>query len=223
MTGSGDVGRTLGTVARSWRIPGGAGHRAAVEPQLGSVVKGVFDAVAVEVLVDVVAPVVAAAHGLGLHRPGVLHPAAFVDVVNVEVAVAAAAGPQEAVEVFDLPHQLVLVGGLGLGEGRAHGRVHAIGTQHDHVADLAVLNAVEQLAAGQAVAAHQADAHLQVLLVGFLGQGEHLARGRAVDSDRLFHEDVDALLDGVLEVYPAKGRRRGKDRDVARRRQSMAF
>ena len=67
-----------------------------------------------------------------------------------------------------------------------------------------------------AVAAHQADADLEVLLHRFLGQLEHLPRGRAVDRDRLLHEDVQALLDGVGEVHPAEGRRRGEDRDVAR-------
>ena len=62
--------------------------------------------VGVEVLVDVVAAVVAAAGGLGLDRPGVLHPAALVDVVDEEVAERAAAGPQEAVEPLDLVQQL---------------------------------------------------------------------------------------------------------------------
>ena len=66
------------------------------------------------------------------------------------------------------------------------------------------------------MAAHQAHAHLEVLLRRLLGQREHLARGGAVDRDRLLHEDVQALLDGVGEVDPAEGRRRGEDRHVAR-------
>ena len=81
----------------------------------------------------------------------------------------------------------------------------------------AVLDAVEQLAAGLAVAAHQADADLEVLLLGLFAQGEHLARASGPSTrDRLFHEDVEALLDGVGEVHPAEGRRRGEDHHVAR-------
>ena len=44
--------------------------------------------------------------------------------------------------------------------------------------------------AGLAVAAHQADADLEVLLRRLLAQREHLPGGRAVDGDRLLHEDV---------------------------------
>ena len=66
------------------------------------------------------------------------------------------------------------------------------------------------------MAGHQAHAHLEVLRRRLLGQLEHPAGGRAVDRDRLLHEDVEALLDGVGEMDPAEGRRRGEDRDVAR-------
>ena len=40
-----------------------------------------------------------------LHRPGALHPAGLVDLVNVIVAEHAAAGPEEGVEVLDLVRQ----------------------------------------------------------------------------------------------------------------------
>ena len=74
------------------------------------------------------------------------------------------------------------------------------------------------------MAAHQADADLEVLLLGFLVQREHPARTRTVDRDRLFHEDVDALVDRVLEMHPAEGRRRGENDDAAfAHRQSIAF
>ena len=86
---------------------------AAFEEQLGAVGEGVLDRVGVEVLVDAVAAVVPAAGALGLDRPGVLHPAAFVDVVDQEVAEAAAAGPEEAVELLDLVQQLADAVGLG--------------------------------------------------------------------------------------------------------------
>src|SRR5690606_41687226 len=61
---------------------------------------------------DRVAPIVTAAARLRLHGPCVFHPAAFVDVVDVEVAIGAAAGPQEAVEPLDLVHQLADIVGL---------------------------------------------------------------------------------------------------------------
>ena len=117
--------------------------------------------------------------------------------------------------MLDLVEQLADVVRLGRREGRADGPGLAIGPQRDDVADLAALDAVEQLLAGLAVPAHQADADLQVLLDRLLGQRQHLPRGRAVDGDRLLHEDVQALLDRVGEVDPAEGRRRGEDDDVA--------
>ena len=64
--------------------------------------------------------------------------------------------------------------------------------------------------------AHETDADLQVLLDRFVGQLEHPARARAVHGGRFLHEDVDAALDGIREMDPAKGGRRGKDGDVAR-------
>ena len=78
----------------------------AFEEHLGAVGERVFDRVRVEVLIDIVAAIGAAAGALGRDGPGVLHPAAFVDVVDQEVAVAAAAGPEEPVEPLDLVQQL---------------------------------------------------------------------------------------------------------------------
>jgi hypothetical protein len=40
--------------------------------------------------------------------------------------------------------------------------------------------------------------------------------GRTVHGDGLLHEDVELLLDGVGEVYPAEGRWGGEDRDITR-------
>ena len=85
----------------------------AFEEQLGAVAEGVLDRVGVEVLVDVVAAVVPAAGALGLDRPGVLHPAAFVDVVDQEVAEAAAAGPEEPVELWIWYSSSLMPSGLG--------------------------------------------------------------------------------------------------------------
>ena len=67
-----------------------------------------------------------------------------------------------------------------------------------------------------AVAAHQADADLEALLLRLLAQGHHPAGRRPIDGDRLLHEGIDSLLDGVGEVHPAEGRRGGQDHHVAR-------
>ena len=119
-------------------------------------------------------------------------------------------------EPLDLVQQLADAFGLGSGQGGADGSGLAVGPQHDDVADLAVLDPVEQFLPRLAVAAHQADADLEVLLLRLFAQGQHPAGRRAVDRDRLLHEGVDALLDRVAEVDPAEGRRRGEDDDVAR-------
>ena len=106
--------------------------------------------------------------------------------------------------------------GLRGGKAGADGAVHAIGPHRDQVADRAVGDSLVQLLAGVAVADHEADRHLQILFVGLLREVEHALGRYAVGDDRLFHEDVESAVDGVLEVQPAKRERSGQDRDVAR-------
>ena len=50
---------------------------------------------------------------------------------------------------------------------------------------------------------------------GLFGRLEHPADARRVDRERLLHEDVDALADGVLEMRRAEGGLRGQEHDVA--------
>ena len=73
-----------------------AGHVPVVQEELRPVGERVLDIVVIEVLIDAVAPITAAAGTLGLHRPGVFHPAAFVHVVCDHVLEQPAAGPEEA-------------------------------------------------------------------------------------------------------------------------------
>ena len=77
------------------------------------------------------------------------------------------------------------------------------------------LDPLEQLLAGAAVADHQADADLQVLLLRRFAEFQHPPGGGTVHRHRLLHEDVQALVDGVAELHPAEGGRRREDRDVA--------
>ena len=131
--------------------------------ELRAVGKGVLDGVIVEVLIDRVAAIVAAAQAHRLNRPGVLHPAALVDAVDVEVAEAAAAGPEEAVEPLDLVEQLADALRLrrrGEGAGRP---VHPVAPHGKDFAQLARADAVVEFDALVAVAGHQAHAHLEVL------------------------------------------------------------
>ena len=46
------------------------------------------------------------AQGLGFHRPGILHPAEMIDVMDVKIAETTAAGPEETMKILNLPQQL---------------------------------------------------------------------------------------------------------------------
>ncbi len=67
-----------------------------------------------------------------------------------------------------------------------------------------------------AVAGHQSHSHFQVLRHRLFAQLEQAAGSGPIGRQRLFHEDVEILADGVAEVDPAEGQRRGEDRHVAR-------
>ena len=135
--------------------------------------------------------------------------------MDIEVAEAAAAGPEETHRTLDLVEQLADPRRLrGRQEGADRPR-HAIGPHGDDLADLASLDPLLELLSAAAVADHQPYADLEVFLRRFGGQLQHLPRGGAVNAERLFNEDVDALLDRIAEVDPAEGRVGGEDRHVA--------
>src|SRR5690606_33480626 len=74
-----------------------SGHAPPLEEKPGAVGKRILHGVHIEVLIDAVSPIMASPARLGADRPRILHPAAFVDVVDVEIAEAAATRPQKAV------------------------------------------------------------------------------------------------------------------------------
>ena len=88
------------------------------EEEFCAVCISVFDGVVVEVLIDVcharfICLVMLASDAVCFYGPGVLHPALMIDDVDVEVAVASAGRPEEAVEPLDLVHQIRDAVGLG--------------------------------------------------------------------------------------------------------------
>ena len=78
------------------------------------------------------------------------------------------------------------------------------------------MNAPGKFLHGPVMAAHQAHGDLEVLGRSLLGQLEHAAGSGAVGRDRLFHEHVETLLDGIGKMDPAERQRRGKNGHVAR-------
>src|SRR4029079_14167345 len=106
-------------------------------------------------------------------RPGVFHPADFVDLMNVEVVEQSAAGPQETVKSLNLPGKLIAVFRLPSGKAGAHWAVHAVSPHRAQIADLSIADSLVQLLASAAVADHEADGNLQILFIRLLCQIEH--------------------------------------------------
>jgi len=85
-------------------------HAATVHVQFCTVLEGVFDGIGIEVLIDPrlaigAVAIMPSAKGLRADRPAIFHPAKMIDMMDVEVAVAAAAGPDKTVEPRVLPEQ----------------------------------------------------------------------------------------------------------------------
>ena len=77
-------------------------HDPAIKQKLGTVGKGVFDGISVKILINKIAPIMAAAESLGSDGPAILHPATLVNVVNQEITVTAPAGPKKGMKAgFD--------------------------------------------------------------------------------------------------------------------------
>ena len=135
--------------------------------------------------------------------------------MNVEIAEASAARPDEAVETGDLPEQFARLTGPAFRESRRDRPMHPVAAHEHDVADFAVLHALVQFLEMPRVAGHEADANLQILRLRLIGEFKHPAAGGAVRRDRFFHEHIETLLDGVLEMHPAKRERRREDRNIA--------
>jgi len=91
----------------------------------------------------------------------------------------------------------------------------AVAAEGEQFPGLAVAQPVEEFLPGFAVTAHEADGDLAVAGVGQARQFEDSFGARAVDRDRLLHEDVETPLDRRGEVRSAERGGRGEDHDVA--------
>jgi len=221
VTASGCDCRALGSVNVAGELTVGTVDAPTLEVELRSVGKGVLHRVVVEVLVDErhpfsVGSIVSTTRRLRLHGPAVLHPRKVVDVVNVEVVEAAAARPEEAVESANLILKVAHAIWLGRGFERGRRTVHSVSAKKKNLAKFTILHPLVKLLQTNGVSRHQTYADLKTLLLRESAQLQHLAAGRTIGSDRLLHEDVQFLLDGVLEVDPSECGRGGENDHVAR-------
>src|SRR6266853_6388015 len=130
----------------------------------------------------------AAAQRLGLDRPGVLHPAEMINMVNVKVAEAPAARPEEAVEALNLPEQFSRFARPFFRKRRSHRSMHPVASQQNEIADFAVLDALMQFLECPTVTGHQSHSYFQVLRRRLLGKLEHPAGSRTIRRQRLLHK-----------------------------------
>jgi hypothetical protein len=121
---------------------------------------------------------------------------------------AVAREPREVVPVVDLPFE---VGAIGLaGIGRLH-RFHRAGVvgrvDRSDGAEFAVVNPLENLAAGVVVAPAEAGDQREVFLLRLGGGFQHRAHARCVGRHRLFAEDVLVCRNRRGQVFrPEAGR-----------------
>src|SRR2546425_521625 len=77
--------------------------------------------------------VMPSAEGLGFDRPGVLHPAEVIHMVDVKIVVASTAGPDKAVKSLNLPEQLAGLSRPLCRKGRTLGSFHTVTAQQNDV------------------------------------------------------------------------------------------
>ena len=176
------------------------GDVAALDEHPRAVGKRVFHGIMVEHLIglgaDLTPPL-----PLGRHRPGVLYPAANVNVMDQPVQKEAPIEPGVTGVVADLVGQLAHAGRLRRKAGRV---VLAIGPGGNDLADGAVVDAANRLLQRRIVATHQAAGDFEVLLGRCLARLEHAANARPIHGERLLHEHVATLGHGVFDMHRAE-------------------
>src|SRR4051794_20934458 len=102
----------------------------------------------------------------------------MVHMVDVEVAEAAAARPEEAVEAPNLVFEIAHAGRLGQGLGVACRTVHAVSAHQNNLAKLPVLYSVVQFLKVRRVAGHKADADFQSCRRSLVSELDHSPAAR---------------------------------------------
>ena len=148
-----------------------ARHMTREREELGAVGECVLDRVVVEQVARLL--VTSPAETLSRDGPGPLGPTGHVDVVAMPIDKEARRDPIEAGGMLDLEGQLVVVLSTA---GAMHRAVNAIDSQRMQVADRSVVDPLDHLFSGRGMAPHEADAHLQALLLGSLGRQHKPAR-----------------------------------------------
>ena len=128
----------------------GSSHASTIKEELRSILKGVFNGIRVEVLVNKwltigINSVMSTAQRLCIHRPCILHPAKVVNMVNIKVVEASATGPQEAVEPPNLIFKVAHVIWLGCRLKRSGRTVHSVNPHKNDFSQFTVSNSIMQL------------------------------------------------------------------------------
>ena len=129
--------------------------------------------------------------------PGILQPAALVDLVDQHLDHVAGRDPEERPAVLDLPQQFA---DFRVAPAELTTTPHARGPDQLDVAQLAVADPLDQSLAGHGVAAHEPRGDLQILFVRLLSRAKHALEASRIGRERFLHEDVYAFLHRILQV-----------------------
>lgn len=211
---AGELGGAFGAVDEGGELAVRVVHPPELAERLASVGEGVLDGVDVDVLAAIGAARPAAAQAVRRDRPGILDPAAFVDLVDQVVDhVARAHVEQVDPPEFELAHQPV---GVGAHVAEPAAAFVAVGADQRDVAHRAVADLLDQRLAGGRVSALEPGEDLDALLLGLFARGQKPVQAAWIGGEGLLHEHVDPLPDRVLDVDRSDVRPGCAQGDIAR-------
>ncbi|MEY3546771.1 MAG: hypothetical protein RLZZ313_1132 [Verrucomicrobiota bacterium] len=197
-----DIAGALGADTLFGNVAVGTADVTALAQERGAIGIGVFEGVMVEdFAVFFLGADLAAAHAMSLDRVGVLHPIGDVQVVDVLLGDVIAAQP---VEVVPIAHLELEFGLPFFARVDPDATVVPVGPNQVDVAEGAIVQALHGLQIARLVMTLQADADLQVFLLGLFGCGKNTADTRTIDGHGFLHEHVFTLADSLLEMLGAK-------------------
>ena len=113
----------------------------------------------------------------------------------------------------DLPHQLIL---FRLARRQGSAAAHAVGANELNLPHSTVTHSLDQSLPRGGMAAHQPAAYFQILLIGNFAEPKHPLQPGGIGRERLLHEDIHSLPQGVVQVSSTNVGVRGQQRHVAR-------